>query len=203
MPKSYGRQFQSTLPYGSDRSLPSMLIRFSDFNPRSLTGATGRSLANISISRYFNPRSLTGATECFRPIIIGVGDFNPRSLTGATALVIRQSSELHHFNPRSLTGATLLLPVLLRHYEISIHAPLRERLSFQSLYCQVGPISIHAPLRERHQPVSHTVCATIFQSTLPYGSDNRFNEIMYYYMNFNPRSLTGATASKQITSLLI
>ena len=75
-----------------------------------------------------------------------------------------------NFNPRSLAGATYLFPTVKAPATISIHAPLRERLSalaghwsakqFQStLPCgsdgSTGTaglslfISIHAPLRER------------------------------------------------------
>ena len=53
------------------------------------------------------------------------------------------------FNPRSLTGAT----------EASNHS-----MSFL-------PISIHAPLRERHDFLRCINYPLIFQSTLPYGSD--------------------------------
>ena len=56
-----------------------------------------------------------------------------------------------NFNPRSLTGATESYSLALAAYNISIHAPLRERrdmLSFAGFVAE-------------------------FQSTLPYGSDMR------------------------------
>ena len=34
-----------------------------NFNPRSLTGATGRSIHDVRRAGDFNPRSLTGATD--------------------------------------------------------------------------------------------------------------------------------------------
>ncbi len=61
--------------------------------------------------------------------------------------------------------------------EISIHAPSRERLSYNYLKAHGVPISIHAPSRERRS---------------------------YYYIYsrytfyFNPRSLAGATLSTVI-----
>ena len=76
-----------------------------------------------------------------------------------------------YFNPRSLTGATEQMKRQLQKYDISIHAPLRER-----------PL-----LRARHSLISE------FQSTLPYGSDKVHCHIDSLYQYFNPRSLTGAT----------
>ena len=54
-----------------------------------------------------------------------------------------------HFNPRSLTGAT----------------PCKESMGSATL------ISIHAPLRERLTRRCGSVATSLFQSTLPYGSD--------------------------------
>ena len=78
-------EFQSTLPRGSDHSTrfrPSLAgisihapsrerpIRFlttcwmlSNFNPRSLAGATSTRLRRKNLRHYFNPRSLAGATS--------------------------------------------------------------------------------------------------------------------------------------------
>ena len=54
---------------------------------------------------------------------------------------------------------------------ISIHAPLRERLTADSPTEPGTFISIHAPLRERHATIKDRMAAYEFQSTLPYGSD--------------------------------
>ena len=112
-----------------------------------------------------------------------------------------------------------------RHYEltlacpaveISIHAPSRERPIIDRFddYCYL--ISIHAPSRERLTRSSCISTSTInfnprslagatwigtrhllfsiFQSTLPRGSDGTGK--LYYFPkeHFNPRSLAGATA---------
>ena len=62
-PCSRFNRFQSTLPYGSDPAALALSKYSSDFNPRSLTGAT-RALNRIDLkTEYFNPRSLTGATK--------------------------------------------------------------------------------------------------------------------------------------------
>ena len=89
--------------------------------------------------------------------------------------------QIFYFNPRSLTGATLLFHVFSQHIRISIHAPSRERL-------------MHT-----YQIVQFSV----FQSTLPHGSDRRGGSINNVSTNFNPRSLTGATASKWNTSTIM
>ena len=54
-------------------------------------------------------------------------------------------------------------------------------------------ISIHAPLRERQVFVAVLQVLTVFQSTLPYGSDLRSDWGTGGEGYFNPRSLTGAT----------
>ena len=103
------------------------------------------------------------------------------------------------FNPRSLTGATTVGSGGAGGSGISIHAPSRERrfatklssisLRFQSTLPHgsdskisfrqenvTQKISIHAPSRERPRP-------SMVLSTCS--------------CNFNPRSLTGATASEE------
>ena len=78
-----------------------------------------------------------------------------------------------YFNPRSLAGATTARYILKKTTGISIHAPLRERLLSLSL----------------------RLIMTLFQSTLPCGSDYYFQRTYYdYSKHFNPRSLAGATA---------
>ena len=57
--------------------------------------------------------------------------------------------------------------------QISIHAPLRERLISSNYVLEYAVISIHAPLRERLEFSSVIFCSDKFQSTLPYGSDIR------------------------------
>ena len=205
--------FQSTLPCGSDSVTVSRLKPAPYFNPRSLAGATfalqflqhstGISihaplrerlfLPNIFSKRcYFNPRSLAGATDLqkssmqkrrFQSTLPCGSDrsrsaslsrrsyFNPRSLAGATSTSALPSPVKLHFNPRSLAGATALMQAALKQAEISIHAPLRER----------------PPTTRR------STFASIFQSTLPCGSDCGALVKSLFGFNFNPRSLAGAT----------
>ena len=119
--------FQSTLPHGSDSApicrrrrcdgisihAPSRerLSRIycysfhSNFNPRSLTGATCLLVCAPALDSHFNPRSLTGATHLRysfgqrRSISIHAPSRERRPRPAAR----KRSS---NFNPRSLTGAT-------------------------------------------------------------------------------------------------
>ena len=150
--KLHSKKFQSTLPHGSD-------IKY--FNCPLL-------------SHHFNPRSLTGATPAFAIVAFFYSNFNPRSLTGATA------------------GAANKWAVAV----ISIHAPSRERHDAHIRWSPITGISIHAPSRERQhyireicnylyfnprsltgatlQKISYLLSVSIFQSTLPHGSDYNY-----------------------------
>ena len=120
------------------------------------------------------------------------------------------------FNPRSLTGATPSARLPCQQGGISIHAPSRERPLSVKAPTISTTISIHAPSRERPPALSIVAMALPFQSTLPHGSDPqavpifcRKRQISIHapsrerpgvkalstlgVVNFNPRSLTGAT----------
>ena len=87
--------------------------------------------ARLSTTPNFNPRSLTGATRCMTLTLLSVAF---------------QSTLPHGSEQPSLADQTFA--------EISIHAPLRERLPYGS------------ELLHLSQPGM-----LLFQSTLPYGSD--------------------------------
>ena len=82
----YANLFQSTLPRGSDFCRFCPHINQSDFNPRSLAGATMIAQQLTDVTGNFNPRSLAGATLRTVQWYIYRCYFNPRSLAGATAL---------------------------------------------------------------------------------------------------------------------
>ena len=169
-----GHQFQSTLPRGSDRILDFLMTAYPDFNPRSLAGATLSSIVNVWKPKNFNPRSLAGATRRKKKATPVFWDFNPRSLAGAT-------DQFYSIDLK---------------VQISIHAPSRERRrihfklnltssKFQSTLprgsdaeLERAPlmilISIHAPSRER-----------------PQAEEKSYSR----FLDFNPRSLAGATFS--------
>ena len=129
-----------------------MLFRFmsiTDFNPRSLAGATSNKIVKFITTLYFNPRSLAGATQMQNLKLLAA-----------------------HISIHAPSRERLLRYALNYNLElISIHAPSRERLPmrritaaawrFQSTLPRgsdglvphntqpVGSISIHAPSRER------------------------------------------------------
>ena len=143
----------------------------SNFNPRSLTGATTSVYAPPCSTFYFNPRSLTGATRravswlrsCGRkfqstlphgsdmtitPYLIKLVNFNPRSLTGATAqpldswhLAQFQSTLPHGSDGMKAGSAYVGSNFNPRSLTGATHACLL-------LLVNLG-ISIHAPSRER------------------------------------------------------
>ena len=141
--------FQSTLPRVSDPgSQQSEFGCRSDFNPRSLAGATpfrAEWLHQICISIHAPSRE--------RRWLCSSGPHRS------------------HFNPRSLAGATRSRRLGSTSQCISIHAPSRERPAFGDPTSAKVGISIHAPSRERHLKYLNQKEASVFQSTLPRGSD--------------------------------
>ena len=166
-------QFQSSLPHGSDIVIIRLAVLCSNFNPRSLTGATLVKIFGIFIITTFQSSLPHGSdvqklcNGLFADIsILAPSRERPDKLINKLYQLIsilapsrerRMQSTcqflcIAYFNPRSLTGATQ------RYYEGEI-----EMI-----------ISILAPSRERPQ----AACAARWTG---------------YY--FNPRSLTGATRS--------
>ena len=131
---------------------------------------------------------------CTQDVSHGI-NFNPRSLTGATQDK-RRAVELElDFNPRSLTGATFGFLKSSEGKYISIHAPSRERQLTRILIGAGQNISIHAPSRERLYFDYIILQSSLFQSTLPHGSDTLAINSTGGTNYFNPRSLTGATTN--------
>ena len=118
----------------------------------------------------FNPRSLTGATTNGAAMVV-MAPFQSTLPHGSDYISLFLTESVRDFNPRSLTGATSYWDNRLVSDFISIHAPSRERQKF-------------SPLLRR---------LTLFQSTLPHGSDHSLLLQGLQYLYFNPRSLTGAT----------
>ena len=82
------------------------------------------------------------------------------------------------FNPRSLAGATVWLDLNLPANFLSIHAPSRERPVKDLINNTSVNLSIHAPSRERHLHRDYNSRKEHFQSTLPRGSDHRYQWAM-------------------------
>ena len=145
--------------------------RPSNFNPRSLTGATVHSLHVVcsqtfqstlphgsdrdqsqhrQCKSHFNPRSLTGATTVTSSASASCSAFQSTLPHGSDfTLTLASLAIIWNFNPRSLTGATTV--ALSRGIIISDFNP-------RSL---TGATNLAGLQR----------CVFLFQSTLPHGSD--------------------------------
>ena len=141
------KEFQSTLPCGSDAS-PS-------FRARSMG--------------YFNPRSLAGATR-ENPLAIILLLFQSTLPCGSDSLQAMGYTMRPHFNPRSLAGATVMADIKARRI-ISIHAPLRERPNSSSKAAAWLLFQSTLPCGSDIKPAPVSTSAPEFQSTLPCGSD--------------------------------
>ena len=117
-----------------------------------------------------------GSDCCTLKTLQALHYFNPRSLTGAT--FVKQSTNTNRLFQSTLPyGSDHLALLLPRQRGISIHAPLRERLCESSNTSSEQKISIHAPLRERQDAAVHVAPPAKFQSTLPYGSDDKESSV--------------------------
>ena len=115
------------------------------------------------------PRGSDVVMLCTQPT---VQYFNPRSLAGATDALPLMACFGQNFNPRSLAGAT----------------PCKTKLCMA--WGNFNPRSLAgATLAFQNKMLS----SRLFQSTLPYGSDQVVYKLKGVKKYFNPRSLAGAT----------
>ena len=143
--------FQSTLPHGSDGTEPPSRISTCTFQSTLPHGSDKPAYRHGSGNRYFDPRSLTGATLRNRQCA-GRRKFQSTLPHGSDGRLQSQPCFRSHFNPRSLTGATTSGAVG----------------SFAASY--FNPRSLTGATTVFFSP---SVTAAVFQSTLPYGSDQR------------------------------
>ena len=149
-------------------------VSVSDFNPRSLAGATDDAMAeikSIDISIHAPSRERPD-TEDMRKIIIVISIHAPsRERLGQYPL----EDKLYNFNPRSLAGATRRPNAADCQQNISIHAPSRERPILPVLtlsYKHFNPRSLAGATAS----TKVTEWRNLFQSTLPRGSDSYYLE---------------------------
>ena len=143
-------QFQSTLPYGSDKVETAVPSKPPNFNPRSLTGAT-------QVNSFLFP---AGGISIHAPLRERLPDAK-KYLYGNTISIhapLRERPHQYQQQEHCHRKFQSTLPYGSDKQDnakaaiidcISIHAPLRERpyLSTSAFVCSI--ISIHAPLRER------------------------------------------------------
>ena len=120
-------RFQSTLPYGSDTNHANAAMMITKFQSTLPYGSDCLLCCSLFWQDYFNPRSLTGAT--FGTIYTSkTRPFQSTLPYGSDRFTKSTAKRYRYFNPRSLTGATSTDTGTAAHINISIHAPLRERL---------------------------------------------------------------------------
>ena len=93
---------------------------------------------HMTLISNFNPRSLTGATSICSQVTLRSGNFNPRSLTGATRGILYLTPSIVNFNPRSLTGATTC-----RTFAIIFTGPFQSTLPYGSDSIKTNYFSIN------------------------------------------------------------
>ena len=145
----------------------------------------------------FNPRSLTGATHVAANDLAVMCKFQSTLPYGSDWNCFAFRGYISQFQSTLPYGSDCADVRRERPAVISIHAPLRERQKTTANDHDAANISIHAPLRERLNHQSRWFGHSQFQSTLPYGSDTKSHFIVIHCYDFNPRSLTGATATSQ------
>ena len=108
--------------------------------------------ADSLLRRYFNPRSLTGATAC------ASGTFNNISVFQSTLPYGSDGND----DDKKVFG-----------YQISIHAPLRERQRLTHLsYTSLEDFNPRSLTGATSLAMQDDLVNMQFQSTLPYGSDH-------------------------------
>ena len=155
-----------------ERRLPGGAYRFSVyFNPRSLTGATFSSSTYVIFVVRFQSTLPHGSDGAGNNIVDTYAKFQSTLPHGSDLLFVHIAHERIYFNPRSLTGATLLIIIRVREGQFQSTLPHGSDRPRGWRNQKRGYISIHAPSRERRNRI----------------------DIHHRRMNFNPRSLTGAT----------
>ena len=195
------------------------------FNPRTLAGATLKTDYNIIYNFQFqsthpcgcdsacsSPAVSTGRISIHAPLRVRPhkkrkekkpgANFNPRTLAGATLWAVRDAWADVEFQSTHPCGCDLQTALFSwAEIGISIHAPLRVRHGVKNMRRTRIVISIHAPLRVRRLILIIAPYIAAFQSTHPYGCDMINSPSISKLLNFNPRTLTGATySSKSFTS---
>ena len=140
------------------------------FNPRSLAGATpimGDAMLEGNISNHAPSRERQNAVQGQTVDFLFQSTLPRGSDKGADFLCLKVQISIHapsRERRRRSVGAGA-------GGAISIHAPSRERHYFGLPTGVPNLISIHAPSRERRTTSSINFIVTLFQSTLPRGSD--------------------------------
>ena len=77
--------------------------------------------------------------------------------------------------------------------QVSIHAPVKVRLSETTYSPSISIVSIHAPVKVRQQANNKQITTNKFQSTHPWRCDSNWLPFYRSFVCFNPRTREGAT----------
>ena len=138
----------------------------SRFNPRTREGATGSPPCSFSGSGVSIHAPVRVRRFFIRGIIVIIR-FNPRTREGATIENPLMKPTSISFNPRTREGATVVIDCGLQAPDVSIHAPVRVRLSPWATSSSTCGVSIHAPVRVRLERTIKVNVTDKFQSTHP------------------------------------
>ena len=166
--------FQSTLPYGSD-CISICSAAMQQISIHAPLRERPKQRCKFALDQLISIHAPLRERLTSSMLIIRKKHFNPRSLTGATSPDARCRSYRSDFNPRSLTGATFYWPQRFRQrWEISIHAPLRERRDCSKNCLLPRRFQSTLPYGSDLIEIAPAGGVERFQSTLPYGSDRKF-----------------------------
>ena len=140
-----------------------------DFNPRSLAGAT-YCIYDRKGELIFQSTLPRGSDRIHFKLNLTSKNFNPRSLAGATTLLARLTVTTPAFQSTLPRGSDRFYKGDRVAQFISIHAPSRER---PGSYGTSGSVTNFNPrsLAGATKNLLRCLLSRIFQSTLPRGSD--------------------------------
>ena len=162
--------FQSTLPCGSDLNKKN-LAKFKAISIHAPLRERRMSNYNVCRKSKFQSTLPCGSDFLTQSVLLILSRFQSTLPCGSDLQSADYLILWDYFNPRSLAGATSLSRIQPLYAQISIHAPLRERLP--RFYC-------------------HSVYSNFNPRSLA-GATHVVRPITINGTDFNPRSLAGAT----------
>ena len=125
-------KFQSTLPCGSDTVVLSASLRPLLFQSTLPCGSDWQVLFQRHPVTRFQSTLPCGSDDNLPCHFVTAGRFQSTLPCGSDSITRRGNAESSNFNPRSLAGATQPDTAAQQQQTISIHAPLRERRTFEN-----------------------------------------------------------------------
>ena len=165
--------FQSTLPHGSDRNLLDALT------------STDISIHAPSRERLYQTSRYVHGKQ-FQSTL-------PHGSDAAQGAIDRLDQD---FNPRSLTGATEYSQPATYQFNISIHAPSRERLKLWPSFIRLNLFQSTLPHGSDFKIFKPRDSVVTFQSTLPHGSD----EFLQQYQSVTAISIHAPSRERPVSA---